>query len=470
MIRYTQILSLACLTLLVGCGDALDTASTDEPAVDGKADRIDSRDDERSEADVVLRELIANANVGPLDTGEVLPMEHPKVELGQALFFDRVLSGNEDVACATCHHPEFGTSDALPLPVGVGGDGLGPGRELGEERTFIPRNSPEIFNRGATAWTTMFWDNRVSEGEARFYTPAGDDLPDGLDSVLAAQAMFPPTSAEEMRGDTGENEIGDLEELPAIWAALTERVLGYPEYREMFAAAYPDLALDDAGFEHIANAIAAFEVAAFTKADTPFDRYLAGDDDALDGAQRRGAMLFFGDANCSNCHNGALLTDQKAHVIAVPQLGPGKGEDAPLDVGRMLVTGDDSDRYAFRTPPLRNVELTAPYMHAGSYTTLREAIEHHLDPGATVNEYDAKQLPADVRVTMVTDPDFIEDCMSRVSPKLAPDRPLSDAEVDDLVAFLEALTDPSARDMSDTIPEGVPSGHPVDGRPEPGSR
>lgn len=466
--RRTTAISLACLYLLAACGEATDNNDPADTQADGKADLFDDKSD-RSETDEVLRELMAQSDVVPLDPGNVLAMDHPKVELGQALFFDNALSGNEDISCATCHHPQLGTGDGLSLPVGVGGDGLGPGRELGEEREFIPRNAPEIFNRGATAWTTMFWDNRVSEGEANFYTPAGDALPEDLDSVLAAQAMFPVTSADEMKGKVGENDIGDLTELPEIWDALTERVLGYEGYQEMFAAAYPELERGEIGFEHIANAIAAYEVSAFTRKDSPYDRYVEGDDEALSGAEKRGAMLFFGEANCSSCHNGALLTDQQTHVLAVPQFGPGKGDDAPFDIGRMLETAADEDKYAFRTPPLRNVELTGPYMHAGSHTTLREVIEHHLDPGAAMEAYDASQVDAGVAATLLTDPDFIEDCMSRTSPLLTPDRPIDESEIDDLVAFLEALTDPSAREMTDVIPTSVPSGHPIDGV-APGSR
>lgn len=459
MFRGTT-LALLFLALVVGCGDgAPDEAGP--TSVDGKAD--DFADQKVPQGvDALLRGLMDEAGVVPLDPGNVPSMEDPKVLLGQALYFDRALSGNQDIACATCHHPMLGTSDALSLPVGVGGAGLGEARRLGEGREFIPRNSPEIFNRGATAWTTMFWDNRVSEGRGNFYTPAGDALPEGLDSVLAAQAMFPPTSAEEMRGTPGENAVADLEALPEIWAALTARILGIDGYPEMFAAAYPDLAPEQVGFQHIANAIAAYEVAAFTRMDTPYDRYVAGDDAALTGAQKRGALLFFGEANCASCHNGALLTDQLTHVIATPQLGPGKGDSAPVDNGRSLETGRDEDKYAFRTPPLRNVELTGPYTHAGAYTTLREVIEHHLDPGAAVAEYDRGQLDPEVAETLVEDEAFIEDCMSRVSPLLAPDRPISDAEIDDLVAFLEALTDPSARDMSDVVPQSVPSGLIVD--------
>ncbi len=353
--------------------------------------------DDNGETDANLRQALEEAGVEPLDPGNVLPMNDPKVVLGQTLFFDRALSGNEDISCATCHHPGFGSSDGLSLPVGVGGDGLGPGRELGEGRHFIPRNSPEIFNRGATAWTTMFWDNRVSGGVGNFYSPAGPELPWQLESVLAVQAMFPVTSAEEMRGSPGESEIAGLKTLPEVWGALTARLLYYDEYERLLDAAYPGTPIQDYRFFHMANAIAAFEVAAFTKKDTPFDAYVEGDDNALNSEQKRGAALFFGEANCSSCHNGPLLTDQQTHVLATPQLGPGKGEVKPLDIGRALETGADADMYAFRTPPLRNVELTSPYMHSGAYTTLREAIQHHLNPEATVMDYDVAQLSTSER-------------------------------------------------------------------------
>lgn len=107
-------------------------------------------------SDADLRKLMAFHAVASVDPGDVLPMSHPKVQLGQALFFDKEISGDRDIACATCHHPTLGAGDGLALSIGVGGDGLGTERSLGEGRGFIPRNAPEIFNRGSAEWTTMF--------------------------------------------------------------------------------------------------------------------------------------------------------------------------------------------------------------------------------------------------------------------------------------------------------------------------
>src|SRR5439155_10431991 len=126
-------------------------------------------------------------------------------------------------------------------------------------------------------------------------------------------------------------------------------------------------------FEHAANAIAAFEVETFTKTNSAFDRYLARDDNALSVDAKRGALLFFGKARCSSCHNGPTLGGQSFASSAVPQLGPGTGTAAPLDAGRgdPAVSGvPQTPRFFFRIPPLRNVELTAPYMHNGAYATL----------------------------------------------------------------------------------------------------
>ena len=413
--------------------------------------------------DGLIRSLMSEHNVTPVDPGEVPSMNDPKVTLGMFLFFDKALSGNQDVSCATCHHPGFGTSDALSLPVGVGGTGLGPERTHAEDGGFIPRNSPDLFNRGSATWTTMFWDARVSAAETYFNSPAGADLLEGLDSVLAVQAMFPPTSADEMRGHPEDNPIADLEELPEIWAALTERILGFAGYRDLFQAAYPDVFLMDINFTHIANALAAFEVAAFTRLDSPFDRYLAGDNSALDAQEKRGAELFFGDAGCAGCHNGPLLTDQKSHVLATPQLGPGKGDAAPEDEGRFLETKDDADKYAFRTPPLRNVEVTGPYFHSGSYTTLYDVVVHHLYPEKQMEHYNAEDvLRADVAATWYNDEEFVEDCMNRLDPLLEVKSTLTGSDVEDIVAFLLALTDPSTHDMNNLVPTTVMSGLPVD--------
>lgn len=462
--RRLTLAVVSCLAVCSACADD-GTPLTDADSAGTNGAKPDDGT-QAGQADDDLRTLLAVAGVTSLDPGEVLPMDDPLVVLGQALFFDPILSGNQDIACATCHHPALGTSDALPLSIGVGGEGLGTSRTMGEGRSRIPRNAPDVFNRGAAEWTTMFWDSRVASEAGAIYSPAGGDLPGSVDSVLAAQAMFPPTSADEMRGQPGENEVADAADNPAVWAALTARVVAVDGYRSMLADAFPDLAVEDTGFEHIATAIAAFEVAAFTRLDSPFDLYLAGDDAALSADQKRGALLFFGDANCASCHNGPLLTDQRAHVIASPQCGPGKSDDR-FDRGRFLESEADDDRYAFRTPPLRGVEASGPYFHSGAYATLDAAIRHHLDPAEALLGYDpAAELPPGMEEAVFDDEAFINDVLERIDPDLAPLRDLTDDEVDALVTFMGALSDPSIFDMGEVVPDAVPSGLPVD-RVEP---
>ncbi len=421
-------------------------------------------------ADEKLAEIIAMEDLRPL-TGPPQASD-ALVALGKALYFDKELSGNRDIACATCHHPLTNTGDDLPVSIGTGGTGLGTDRVLGEGRPLIPRNAPEVFNRGDDQWMTMFWDSRVAGSpDTGFRTPAGDDLPAGLTSVLAAQAMFPVTSDAEMRGTAGDvgadgrpNELAQLpgDDLPGIWRAIMDRLLAIPAYRELFAAAYPEVPADQLGFEHAANAIAAFEAQAFSFVATPWDQYLAGDTDALSADAKEGALLFYGAAGCSSCHTGNLFTDQQGHNLAVPQVGPGKGAEAPDDWGLFRETKNPADKYRFRTPPLRNVELTGPWFHDGAYTTLEGVVRHHLDPEGALRGYDPSQLPPTVRATYRVDEAWIDGVLETLDPRVSMKRELTDTQVSQLVAFLQALTDPAARDLSGLVPDAVPSGLPVD--------
>ncbi|MDX1436697.1 MAG: cytochrome c peroxidase, partial [Anaerolineales bacterium] len=404
---------------------------------------------------------------------EVLPAHSPElIALGEALFWDRILSGNKDISCATCHHPMAATGDGLSLSVGVAGEGFGPHRQPGAGKILIPRNAPEIFNRGAAGWETMFWDGRVSGTYARgFQSPAGENLPSGLDNLMAVQAMFPVTSRDEMRGEAGDsaidgqaNELGQVADgdFFEIWDRLTARLMGIPAYDEMFRAAFPGLNPDWLGFEHAANAIAAYEMDTFTYPDSPWDRYLSGDEAALSAEEYAGARLFFGEAGCAACHNGALLTDQKFYNLGVPQLGPGKEEDAPFDTGRGRITHESDDMFAFRTPPLRNVTLTGPWMHNGAFGTLEEAVRHHLDALGSFNSYDPSQLSQDVPHPVYASSRILDTLSEAVSPEFE----LSDQEIKQILAFLGSLESPESRQICDLVPESVPSGLPVDRDPQ----
>ncbi|MFN2138618.1 MAG: cytochrome c peroxidase [Candidatus Promineifilaceae bacterium] len=394
------------------------------------------------------------------------------IRLGEALFWDRELGGNRDMACATCHHPAAGTGDGLSVSVGTGGKGFAAKRLPGEGRQLIPRNATELFNLGAAGWDTMFWDGRVGGSkEDYFHSPAGEALPLDLDSVIAVQAMFPVTSRDEMRGQEGDldvfgrpNELATIsdDEPRAIWRALTDRLLAIPAYQELFAAAYPQVAPERLRFQHAANAIAAYEMSVFTYNDSPWDRYLAGDETALNEAARRGAALFYGEAGCARCHSGPLLTDQYFHNIGVPQLGPGKNDEAGFDYGRLLESKQETDMYAFRTPSLHNVTVSGPWMHNGAYTSLEAAVRHHLDPAAALENYNALDLHPMLWASYKVPGDLL----ATLDPLLAEPAALNDAQVADLLAFLETLTAPAAlQDGCDLIPDSVPSGLPVDRDP-----
>ncbi|HMA24003.1 MAG TPA: cytochrome c peroxidase, partial [Gemmatimonadaceae bacterium] len=289
------------------------------------------------------------------------------VDLGRSLFFDKILSGNRDVACASCHNPLTHTDDALSLAIGTGALGAGTTRTLGAGRQFTPRNAPSLLSAGLRS-VYLFWDGRVSEnggGPSRFTTPAGAALPAGLTSLLAAQAMIPVTNRVEMRGNAGDHDVfGNVNELaqPAdtqyaeVWNGAMQRVLSISAYMQKFVAAYPSVPQSQLGFQHAANAIAAYEVETFTKVNSPFDRYLARDDNALSIDAKRGALLFFGKARCSQCHNGPRLGGEFFANIAAPQLGPGTGSAAPLDAGRgdlgVVAGPPEAQRFSFRVPPL----------------------------------------------------------------------------------------------------------------------
>lgn len=392
-----------------------------------------------------------------------------QVELGRLLMFDKILSGNEDISCATCHHPLTHSSDRLALAVGTRGIGPIGNRQPATGRRFIPRNSPDLFNRGYAQFSRMFWDGRVEIIGGALHTPAGASLPAGLSGPLAAQAMFPVLNRDEMRGLQGDTtDGGQANELAAVgdsdftggWAALTARLMAIPAYVQKFQAAYPGVAVGSFGFQHAANAIAAFEAQAFVANQTPFDHYLAGDDAALSDSAKRGALVFYGRGRCGKCHSGGLLSNQNFENIGIPQLGPGEQPDG-LDHGRNGVSATAAEDYAFKAPPLRNVVLTGPWMHNGAYSTLAAAIRHYSNPRQMLADYDPTQLPAALQATVRNDPATQTAVLATLDIRVDSTVNLTTAEVAQIEAFFDALTDPSALSLPDLIPDSVPSGLPV---------
>lgn len=448
------------------------------------------------------------------------------VALGQALMFDKILSDNRDVSCMTCHPPAVGTDDDRHLSLGVGGMGLGASRTSGFE---IPRNSPPLFNLHALS--SLFWDGRVEKlPDGSFRTPAGAQLTPAMTSVfefgaVSAIGLFPVTNRDEMRDHGPDGRFDDLSSIPddnfaATWAALMQRLRAIPKYREMFGDAYPSWPgsrtsrIDTMTFAHASNAMAAFIIDKFTSRDSPWDDFVAGNNKAFEIIEQLtsetpsviaerdvllGAERFL--ATCANCHNGPLLSDNRFHNTALAQIGPGLGDGLGHDdYGRERITVDAnarcgnagsnaSCRFAFRTTPLRNVALTAPYGHAGQIghfgnevafgddllndiEDLRAFVAHYsVNPASNLRAYDVTQIESRLQGSIL---DNVDDVIAHIDPLFANGSPIVPGDVDILTAFMVAQTSKtllgagvdsgvSARfALCGTIPASVPSGLPLD--------
>ncbi|PYP36198.1 MAG: cytochrome-c peroxidase [Gemmatimonadetes bacterium] len=446
MTFYVRPLCVAALLLAAACDETPPTTSFPESL------------------DAQLRRSIGPWGVTPIGAS---PQQDPAlVALGRALMFDKVLSGNRDIACATCHEPALAATDGLPLAIGTGGTGTGTARTLGPGRSFVPRNAPSLLNT-AIGLSYVFWDGRLS----RFGPPPPEvTLPPDLPNVITAQAMMPVLNRREMRGDAGDvdvlgnpNELAQISDSqPAqVWQAVMQRLLAIPEYVTLFHAAYPGLPQNSLTFSHAARAIAAFQTAALMKTDSRFDHYLRHEDNALSIEEKRGALLFFTRARCASCHNGPFLGGQSFSNSGAPQLGPGVGRGAPLDLGRGELQNNQFYEFAFRVPPLRNVELTAPYFHDGTLPTLETVVAHYSDVPKSLREFNPATLPAAVQSSYHGDRATIDTILATLDFQLRTPLQLTETEQRELVAFLKSLTDPAARDLSGLVPASVPSGLPV---------
>jgi cytochrome c peroxidase len=412
----------------------------------------------------------------PVTDAAFAPVAMAEARLGRLLFHDPILSGNREVSCATCHHPRFATSDGLSLGIGDGGVGLGPERRADpanppEQR--IPRNSPALFNLGASEFTVLFADGRIEADPTRPHgvrTPLDDDMAEGFSGVLAAQTMFPVLSPDEMAGHYSENPVAQAVRMGRItgpggaWDLIAGRVAAIPAYAAGFADAYGHIAAGaPITFADISNAIAAFVAFEWRSDDSPFDAHLRGQA-PLTGRAAEGMALFYGAAGCAGCHAGPFQTDHRFHAMGAPQIGPGKAarfERHARDEGRMRVTGDPADAYAFRTPSLRNVARTGPWGHAGAHRDLAAFVADHARRGAGLEAYDpaAAVLPD----LPVDDARALNDPAERaaIAAVAGAGAALTPVQVAALTAFLEALTDPVALRGRLGAPDAVPSGLPV---------
>ena len=410
----------------------------------------------------------------PLTDDDFRLVRKQEAALGQLLFYDPLLSGNKEVACATCHHPKLGTGDGLSLSLGDGGKGLGLNRVVDQDNMpeqRVPRNAQPLFNLGAKQIRVLFHDGRVEVDASRasgLRTPLEDEMVSGFASIISAQTMFPVLSGDEMAGHYSENEIsqavrqGTLTGKGGAWDLIAQRVASVSQYADNFIEIYSHIkSPNDIAFTDISNAIASFMEFEWRSDTAPFDAFLKGQE-ILSAKAKKGLDLFYGVAGCASCHSGALFTDHEFHAMGQPQVGPGKAarfQSHARDEGRFRVTGLANDKYAFRTPSLRNVKLTGPWGHAGAYSDLNLFVAAHADPRAGLANYDRMGVvltqfdASDWRI--MDDPAEVAAILDAVSidPVL-----LSPEDVSELVEFLYALTDTSAQIGRLGVPKSVPSG------------
>jgi cytochrome c peroxidase len=288
----------------------------------------------------------------PLQWPRDNPYSAAKTDLGRYLYFDGRLSADGTVSCASCHAPEHGFTDGAPVSTGIRGQKGG-------------RSAPTVINRVYSL--AQFWDGRAG--------------------TLEEQAKGPMANPIEM-GNTHEAVVAKLQSIAG--------------YRPLFAKAFGS---EEITIDRVAQAIACFERTVLS-GNAPYDRYKAGDKKAMSAAQVRGMKVFFDRAQCDRCHEGSNFT-----LNAYANLGVGTDKPDP-DVGRFAVTRDARDWGVFKTPTLREIEHTAPYMHDGSLQTLDEVVEFYNKGGISNKNLDANIKPLH----------------------------LSDQEKGDLVAFLKALS------------------------------
>lgn len=259
----------------------------------------------------------------PMSFPDNNPWSEAKAKLGKKLFFDKKLSGDNSKSCSSCHQPKFGWTD-------------GKRKSIGHQNKELDRNSPSIINSGYMK--SQFWDGRAKS--------------------LEEQALAPIQSPVELNQDLD---------------SLMEEIKKDSEYIDLFGKAFGPSSVNP---ENLAKAIATFE-RTIVSSKSSYDRYWQGDKDALRPEAKRGMKLFFGKAKCSICHNGPLFTDHQYHNIGLID------ESGDSAKGRNKVTNEKFHLGAFKTPGLRDVGLTGPYMHNGSLKSLLDVIEFYNQGGAS---------------------------------------------------------------------------------------
>ncbi|WP_280155535.1 cytochrome c peroxidase [Piscinibacter sp. XHJ-5] len=496
--RWRRVASAAVVVAAVACAAAMRWGHAH--AADNAAGDIDE-----ALAAVLKRAGFTGTVESSLPARLGRPVDSRLADLGRVLFFDSLVSLHDDNSCAGCHAPATGFGDSQSIAIGIQSNQV-----VGRDRSG-PRNqrrTPTVVN--SAFYPSLMWNGRFSapsadpfdnsqgfvfplpEGTTRF--PAFDPV---VTHLLIAQAHLPPTELVEVAGFTGTRgtigprfdafDDGLAGKVPPpdasgsrnepIRQEVLSRLNGSWNYRLRFGELFPAVkAGAPIDFTMFGRAIAEFEFSV-VRANAPIDRFARGDRSAMNAAEKRGALVFFGKGRCVSCHavagtSNEMFSDFRTHDIGVPQIAPrfgvglgnvvfdGPGEDE--DFGLEQVTGHASDRYRFRTSPLRNVALQPAFFHNGAYTRLEDAIRHHLDVVASARRYDARRAGVSEDLQHRLGP--MEPVLAFIDPLLARPIALNRSEFADLVRFVrDGLLDHRAgpRELCTLIPDALPSGRPL---------
>jgi len=402
-------------------------------------------------------------------------LDNQLADLGRNLFHDPIVGLNDDNSCAGCHSATAGFGDTQSIAIGVDNNFIvGPDRHGPRNQ----RRTPMVAN--TAFFPTLMWNSRFAslsndpfDNSLGFVFP----LPEGLtlsdkSHLLVAQAFIPPTERVEAAGFVFPGDNFDIRD------EVIRRINEAPAYRKLFGKIFVEVKNGaPITYDMFAKAIAEFEFTLLF-ADAPIDQFARGQKNSLTEDQKRGALLFFGRANCVACHavsgqSNEMFSDFRQHVIGVPQIAPVPGDPAAVNVvfdgpgqnedfGLEQVTSNPNDRYMFRTSPIRNVGLQPAFFHNGAFTRLEDAIRFHLNPTAEAPLYDptVAGIAPDLRLTLGP----IAPVLARLDPALTTPIALSSDEFRQLVDFVRiGLLDPKAKpdNLRKLIPRQLPSGRAI---------
>lgn len=393
------------------------------------------------------------------------PVNLELANIGRLLWFDKIAGLNNDNTCGGCHSPTVGFGDTQSIAIGIENNNIvGPSRKGPRNQ----RRTPLAIN--TAFYPKLMWNGRFSANSGDpFDNTLGFTFPDpeGLtlsyqSHLLRAQAFIPPTERVEAAGFHFVGNNSDIRQ------EVVNRLNATQNYRSLFASVYQ--VVRNGGqidYDMFAAAIAEFE---FTQvySNAPIDRFARGEVNAMNTEMKRGGLLFFGKAGCVSCHavsgqSNEMFSDFKSHVAGIPQIVPTNsnvtfdGSGANEDFGLEQVTGNNSDRYKFRSSPLRNIALQPSFFHNGSITDLKEAIRYHINPRKGIGQFSTRNLDRDLRNPLAP----MADVLLRLDPRLNGQISLTKDELENLTKFVgDGLLDKkaSSQNLKHLVPSVLPSG------------